>query len=121
MRASTIVLYNSNGAKSGDMSGNLIFGTLNAFNIFQPLDLEQIFGYSIQANYSGVPAGSLKLEASNDNVNWTDIPGTAFTVAGPGSFLWNVSSSNYLYVRLVWTASGGSTGTLTGLAFVRGI
>lgn len=121
MRADTIALVNqSGGSASGNMSGNLLFGVPYANGNYGALKLAQIFGYSIQANFlSGSPAGTLVLQASNDDVNFCDIPGTSFAVTGTGSFLWNITSSNYLYVQLKWTA-GSSTGTLTALAYVRG-
>lgn len=111
MRATTVSLL-TNGSQSGDASQSLTFG---------PQNLSQIYGYSIQAIYTtGAPAGTLKLQASNDGINFCDIPGTPFAVTGTGSFLWNVSSSNYLYVQMVWTPSGGSSGTMQSLAYMRG-
>lgn len=109
MRANTIVLL-QNGQKTGDMTGALTFG---------PEKLAQIYGYGIQANFSGSPAGTLKIQASIDGVGWSDIPGSSFTVTGAGSFLWNVTSSNYLYVQMIWTPTSGS-GTLSALAYIRG-
>lgn len=123
MRASPITLYDAAGDESGSTASALIFGTKGpSGQLGRPLDLEQIYGYSIQAFYlDGSPAGTLSLQASNDGTSWCEIPGTPVTVTGTGSFLWNVSSSNYRYVRLAWvTAGGGSTGHLSAIAFVRG-
>lgn len=110
MRATTVILKDAAGAISGDASGSLTFG---------PQSLNQIFGYSIQAVYTGSPAGVLTLQASNDGTNFCDIPGTAFTVSAAGSFLWNVTGSNYLYVQMTWVPTSGS-GTLSAFAYIRG-
>lgn len=109
MRATSVILLRA-GIPSGSMAGALTFG---------PQNLAQIYGYSIQAVYAGSPAGELKLQASNDGINYCDIPGTNYTVTGSGSFLWNVSNSNYLYIQMVWTPTSG-TGTLSALAYIRG-
>lgn len=122
MRADTIILVNQDdGERTGDMSDDLIFGVTYPDGSQGALKLAQIFGYSIQANFlTGSPLGTLVLQASNDGVNFCDVPGASFDVTGVGSFLWNVTSSNYLYAQVAWTATGGSTGTLSALAYVRG-
>lgn len=97
---------------NGDMSGNLIAG---------PEQLTYIYGYAVQANYSGSPAGVLKLQASNDGVNFVDIADTTFAISAAGSTVINCTSSNYLYVQCVWTASGGSTGSLSVDIVIKGV
>lgn len=129
MKAAPIILLNqANGATTGDMSGDLKFGIFQSISApalvgqsYIPLKLQEYYGYSIQANYlTGSPTGTLKVQASNDGINFCDIPGTPFVVTGTGSFLWNFTWANYLYSQLVWTHTGGSSGTLAAIGFIRG-
>ena len=89
---------------SGDMSGNI---TSDKF------PLNQVYGYSIAAIYTGSPVGSLKLQGSNDpdsaNVtNWDDIDDSAQAVSGAGIGMWNYNGAFYLWVRVVYTFTSGS-------------
>jgi hypothetical protein len=87
--------------------------------------LDQIFAYSIQAAYTGSPDGTLKLQCSNDyspefgTGTWTDIADSSNSISGAGSSTWNVTSSNYAWVKFVFTFSSGS-GTLNVHFFGRG-
>ena len=81
--------------------------------------LDQIFGYSVQAVYTGSPTGTLKLQASNDNTSYVDIADSSNSITGAGETMWNVTSANYAYVKVVYTASSGS-GSLTVKFFGRG-
>lgn len=69
--------------------------------------------FSVQPVWSGggAPAGTLKLQYSNDNTNWDDISGQTFAVAADGNKMFTVNNVNYNFVRLVYTRTGG-TGTL---------
>lgn len=83
--------------------------------------LNQIFSYSIQAVYTGAPDGTIKLQASNDNSNWVDVTSSSVALTSSGNGIWNVSGSNYQYVRVKYTDGGvGGTGALTVLVFIRG-
>lgn len=87
--------------------------------------LDTIFGYSIQAVYTGTPTGTLKLQGSDDptgdfaspanatNIptNWSDIAGTSQALTAAGTFLWNMSDVGYNWVRLVYTDTSGGTST----------
>jgi hypothetical protein len=103
-----------------------------------PVWLGHICNYSIQLVYTGTPAGSFKLQASNDvgNIdsasqavqfsgltNWTDIASTdSGAISAAGNYLWNIQNAGYAWVRVVWTASGaGTTPVLTSArAYVKG-
>ena len=87
--------------------------------------VEQIYGFSVQAVYTGTPTGTLKLQASNDAppagsssgswapTNWTDIPTQSVSLTGSaGSTLFEVANSNYRFIRLVYVQSA-STGSLS--------
>lgn len=95
--------------------------------------LDQDFGYAIQANFitSGTLGGTFTLQGSVDhrtdqqgNVliagNWCTLAQTAYTISGAGSYMWNVTDVMYAYVRLVYTAAGGDTGTLNCFIQTRG-
>lgn len=81
-----------------------------------PIPLEQIFGYAVQAVWTGTPNGIIKLQASCDIpvnntgqggqtiVNWVDITNSPQVIAGSsGNFMWNVTDVMYRYVRSVYT------------------
>lgn len=100
--------------------------------VSQVQQLNQAFGYSIQANYTtlGSLGGTLAIQASvdhqtdiNDNVivagNWVTITNTPQVISGAGSFVWNFTSSMYPFVRLIYTAFPGDVGTLNALLFER--
>lgn len=103
---------------NGDMSGNT-----NS----PPQQLVQMQISSIQANFTGSPVGSLKLQITNDdpnivgssNVVWSDYSGSSTAVSGSGNFLWNLLSNGYNFVRVVYTFISG-TGSLSVTASGKG-
>lgn len=105
------VIYNKIILSAGDMSQATLTST--------SIPLEQMFGCSIQATFTGAPVGSLKLQVSNDQVSWCDLPSpTAISAAGCAMF--NVSDTMYLFIRAVYTKTSG-TGSLTIGAVGKGI
>jgi hypothetical protein len=83
-------------------------------------DLRNMVGYCIQVVMSGgsTPAGSLKLQGSADlaangtPTNWGDItqPQTSVVaIGGDGTTTYNYSNAFYRFVRVVYTATSGST------------
>lgn len=99
------------------------------------VDLQQVWIYSLQASWTGAPIGEFKLQASNDlsplftaqdtpfvaPTHWTTIAGTvaSTTIINSASFMWNVDSPSYRWVRLVYVAST-ATGVLTVNALTKG-
>lgn len=92
------------------------------------LQCYNIFGYSIQVEYTGTPTGTFKLQCSSDPVpqgsssdpltggtptNWTDIANSSVAVVAAGNYAWNVSDVMYNWVRLVYTDTSGGTSTAT--------
>ena len=94
------------------------------------LQLEDMYGYSIQVAFSGGANGQFKLQASSDPVpkqtiptpssgyvanNWTDITGsTALTptvVASTGNIMWNYTGSQYDFVRVQYQDNSGGAST----------
>lgn len=100
--------------------------------------LKNIILYSIAANVTGTPTGTIKLQASNDPetndtmpdgtpqptpTNWADITGSSFTLSAAGETMWNVSDVGYNYVRVAYTdgSGGASTATVNIVANLKGI
>lgn len=119
-------------------------GTMSAALTSYGIDTQQKLAVSLQALWnqgSGTvgPLGTLKLQASNDNVvvpesgspgadpainvtNWSDVPGTLSSTsssAGSSSFIWTVSLPGYRWVRVAWVQASGS-GALTVNYFGKG-
>lgn len=89
-------------------------------------DLGDLKSCSIHVDFTGSDlAGSLKLQASNDNSDWVDVGNSTQSVTSATSHLWNITSAEYRYIRPVWTASSGS-GNITVVLyakenFIRGV
>jgi len=108
---------------------------MNANRTSDPILIDQVYGYSIQARWSGTAQGTLKLQGSCDPVirdantssggpytvtNWTDIDDSAHAVVGmPDTFLWNADGAMYNFVRLVYTRDA-SSGNLNVTMIVKG-
>ncbi len=108
------------------LSGAAMTGT--AVVTSNPIPLDQIYGFAIQAYWTGTSTGTLKLQASCDApvrttqtsnggpdvvTNWTDIANSSTPViSGGGNFIWNFTGCFYRYVRLVYTNATG-TGSLS--------
>ena len=100
--------------------------------VSEAVPLDQVFGLSIQATYvgSGI-GGTLSLECSNthqeDNEQnvivpgeWVTMSGSVIQLTGPGSYIWNVEASNYLWVRLVYSESGEEDAILNAVCVTKG-
>lgn len=106
---------------------------LNANLNSAPMQLYNMFGYSIQIVFTGTPTGTFKLQGSADSVyvdttnslsprtpvNWSDIANSSEAVSAAGNFVWNVTDAMYNFVRIVYTdgSSGASTALLTVATF----
>ncbi len=99
---------------SVDMSGDCFSAAIS---------VEHIYGYSVTAQWTGSPVGSLRLQASNDPYqnaqadlvsNWEDVSGSSIdpSAVASGQQVWNVERAFYRWFRLAYTSSSGS-GTLT--------
>lgn len=106
-----------------------------SFNM-NPVYLGHICNYALQLVFTGTPAGTFKLQCSNDPgrpiapgkipqsdtvENWTDIAGSSQTVSAAGNITWDVQNAGYTWVRVVYTRSS-STGSVTSARFnVKGV
>lgn len=98
------------------------------------LYLDQMFGFAIQAEITGAPVGTLKLQGSCDPgspsplnphngvgvIHWTDIADSQQAVTGAGSVVWNFDGAFYKWVRIVYTATSG-TGNITARNNSKGV
>ncbi len=80
---------------------------------------ENLFAISAVAIASSTEAGTLKIQASNDNplgsaaiTNWVDIPSATVTVTAGSTVTIPKTEICYQWVRFVYTHSGG-TGNIT--------
>jgi hypothetical protein len=76
------------------------------------VNVDTIDCYCVQAYWTGsTPVGSMAVNASNDNVNFTTI-GTLTITGNSGNAMLNADNPAYSYVQVVYTATSG-TGTIT--------
>lgn len=115
---------------------------LNANYSSPYVPLRNIYTYSMAANITGTPTGTIKLQASNDPetndtqtnttsgiapavgpTNWVDITNSSFSLSAAGETMWNVNAVGYNYVRVVYTdsSSGSSTARMNIVANMKGI
>lgn len=90
-----------------DVSNNM---GANFFSL--PGNVTNVPGYSIQAIWSGgSPVGVMSIQASNDGINWSDIPNSSLpvpAVGGETNNIFNVSKRiNYNYARLKYVRTSG--------------
>ena len=95
----------------------VVNGDMNAASITgSEVPLRDIDILSIQAVWTGTPTGNLKLQATIDDVTWTDLSGTTVATGGvAGDVIWNVTNMAYKKIRPVYTKTS-STGVLNIVA-----
>lgn len=87
-----------------------------------PMDTSSMFLVSAQFSASSGALGSIRLQASNDPPhirtsavsNWSDIPSTTVPVSGSGLYLIPSTDAAYNWVRVAYSGSSGSAGSMTG-------
>ena len=108
---------------------------LNTTFFSEPFQLNQGFGYSIQAVITGIPTGTFSLQSSTDPntgaanltfshpTNFNLIAGSSVNVTDSGIITWNVTDVMYNYVRVSYTdgSGGASTATMSGTINQKGI
>lgn len=103
-------LYNVKIVTNGDMSSTITSSVT---------DLSKTDGYGIEANWTGSPVGTLKLQVSINNLPFVDYPSSATAVNGPGTAIWEVTTAFYSSIQLVYIPSSGS-GTLNAQILGKG-
>lgn len=99
------------------------------------IDMNQIFGGSISAVFTGSPVGTLTLEISNDIVatpvagganlasavnTWTTYTGSSYAISAAGDFTYVLADTNYRWLRMKYTKTSG-TGTINAYFSGKGI
>lgn len=74
--------------------------------------IEHIANFAVQFVLTGSPSGTLKVQASLDAQNWSDVPSATASVAASGVFFINVIDAGYNYTRVVYERTTG-TGSIT--------
>lgn len=82
------------------------------------IDLQTMFGYSIQNVWTGTPAGNIVVQKSNDKTTWFTVD-TQAAGGAAGSAMVEKTDVTYRYVRVIWTPSA-STGSLTTKFLAKG-
>jgi hypothetical protein len=82
--------------------------TVSADQVIDNIDATNCNGVSIQLNGIAGTAGSMKLQYSNDNTNWQDIPSATATLAANAANIINFAGLYAAHVRALVTLSGGA-------------
>lgn len=72
------------------------------------LDITHCNGFSVQLNGIVGTAGSIKLQYSNDNANWMDIPSATATLTASAANIINAANLYTGFVRALVTLSAGA-------------
>ena len=72
--------------------------TVSADQVIDKLDITNCNGFSIQLNGITGTAGTMKLQQSNDNTNWEDVPSATSTLAANEA---NIINAPALYTGVV--------------------
>lgn len=76
-----------------------------------PVQIDDLTAYGVQVTFSGGGgnlAGVLTIEASNDNINYVTVAGSAQTVVSSTNHVYNVSDASYRWFRCVWDYTSGT-------------
>lgn len=82
--------------------------TVSSNQVAAVLDITNCNGVSAQLNGIANTAGSMKLQRSNDNANWEDIPNATATLGASVPKIIDVGPIYSGHVRLLVTLSGGA-------------
>ena len=120
--------------RNDDLLGNLDGVDLTANIVSEPIWVGHIANIALQISYSGASiAGNFKLQGSCDKqavrvadstvAVWSDLSGTTSAAAASGGdVLWNLENIGYSFVRLVWTDTSTSSGSIdTARTMTKGV
>lgn len=82
--------------------------TVSADQVIDKLDITNCNGFSIQLNGITGTAGTMKLQQSNDNTNWEDVPSATSTLAANEANIINTPALYTGHIRALVTLSGGA-------------
>lgn len=99
--------FNNTLISGGNLSGDITSSVQN---------LNAVHHIAVQFVWTGAssPVGTVELQGSNDNSTFTSISDSVLAVSGSsGSCLINYDFPNFGYVRVKYTRTSGSGGTVT--------
>ncbi|KHD88838.1 MAG: hypothetical protein OM95_06900 [Bdellovibrio sp. ArHS] len=82
--------------------------TVSSDQVIGQIDVTNCNGISVQINGITGTAGSMKLQRSNDNTNWEDIPSATVTLAANSAKTINVPDLYSGHVQILVTLSAGA-------------
>lgn len=80
------------------------------------VNLQNNYGFSVQAMFTGAPTGSVLIEGSNDQANWSTIDTLA--TAGVATLASNRDGIYWPFIRV--SKAAGGTGTITVTVTIKG-
>lgn len=92
---------------SEDVSGNIVSEIIN---------LQNNYGYAVQATFTGAPTGAVLIEGSNDEGNWSTLD--TLTISGTNTLFANRDAVYFPFIRA--SKAAGGTGTLTVTITIKG-
>lgn len=95
----------------GSLSGA---GTTNS----DPIDINNFSGFSCHVLPVGTLAGTVKLQASNNNQDWVDIAGASQALAGSTALAFNLGSIYHGLFRIQIIATAGAS-TVTAIVLAK--
>lgn len=100
----------------GEMTGTDVLNSI-------PLNLQQMSRASFHLIWTGTPSGVIKLQASNDEENWTDLTDINSKINNPagvaGDLLLDLNDLSFKSLRVQYTNASG-TGVLNVVAHSKG-
>ena len=83
--------------------------------------LDNLYGFAIQAQWTGTVTGTLIVQTSNDGINWNDISATSTDLNAVSSVMLNEKDTFYNNVRVKVTVATGSLTTIDAVFNGKGI
>lgn len=82
--------------------------TVSADQVLGTFDISNCNGFSVQLNGIVGTTGSMKVQQSNDNTLWEDVPSATSTLAASEANIINVTSLYTLHVRVLVTITAAA-------------
>jgi len=79
----------------------------------ESVSISDVYAYTVVLTWNSGSSikGTFKLQASNDDTNWVDLPKSDFDVKeDDGTAIIQVNKAYYPYVRVNWNKTSGSLG-----------
>ena len=83
-------------------------GTVSTNYTSTPFNVGTFDRFAFQYNLTGTLAGTFKLQASIDDLNYINVPDSEMTIVSPNVYLISVTDFAYRYIRANFTRSSGT-------------